>query len=122
MREFQVGRNRGAAIARLRVQMVAALVAHLETGARPSPPLAGALIWRAFCILTESRIWRDGLPDPIHWADGVARLRLAGVVLFPHHVDIIEAMDAAWRKWAAVPEDQRARGALTGEMFDAMMG
>lgn len=110
------------AFGRLKVQLCEALRRHLHEGGRPRVPVAGVMLWQAFATLCEGRTWRGGIPDPIRWGDGVARLALARIVLHPHHVEALEAMDAEWLAWAAVPAKDRVAGPLTGAAFDAMFG
>lgn len=121
MRERQAGGNRGAAIGRLRRQLVAALGANLR-GAVPCPPLAGLRLWGIFCALSDARRWGEAGPDPISPADLAAWVQLHRVCLPPHHVAIITAMDAAWLAWVRTPEADRVVGPLTGTAFDAMFG
>lgn len=102
--------------------MVAAVQAHVTTGARPRPPLAGVPLWVAFAALSESRGWREAWPEAIRPADLEAWARVHGWAMPPHHAAIILAMDAAWLAWARVPEADRVVGVMTGAQFDAMFG
>jgi hypothetical protein len=120
MREFQAGSHSRAAIARLRRQLVAALVAHLA-GLKPNPPLAGVPLWQVFGAVSARRGWGPNGPDPIRPTELRAWADQHRVHLPPHHAAIIEAMDDAWLAEARAGGDGVA-GELTGETFDAMFG
>lgn len=121
MRKFQAGQHRGAAIARLRRQLVAALVDHLN-GGTPRPPFAGVGLWQVFGALSALRRWGPNGPDPIQPSEVSAWAAPRGVILPPHHLDVLAAMDAAWLDHARTPEKDRVAGVMTGERFDAMFG
>lgn len=121
MRERQAAVYRGHAIARLRRQMVAALVAHLQ-GGHPRPPDAGRRLWQVFCALSDARGWSEAGPQPIRPSDVAAWASLHRAAIPPHHADILAAMDCAWLAWVRTPEAERVAGRLTGAAFDAMFG
>lgn len=122
MRQWKAGGHSGAAIARLRRQMVAALESHLMQGEPPRPPLAGVMLWQSFIALSELRTFGEAGPDPIRPGDIEAWARLHGRHLPPHHVTIITALDLTWLKWARTPEKDRVVGVMTAERFDALFG
>lgn len=119
MRQLKAGQHRGAAIARLGRQLVAALVQHLE-GRPPRPPFAGVRLWIIFGAISAARRWGPNGPDPIQPTEMEAWARLHGVDLPPHHAAILAAMDAAWLRYVRTPEKDRVAGPLTGAAFDAM--
>lgn len=121
MRQREAGRHRGAAIARLRRQLVAALVGHLG-GARPQPPFAGVGLWQVFGALSAARRWGPNGPDPIQPTEIAAWAALHGIVLPPRHLGILEAMDAAWLDHARQGEAGQVAGVMTGAVFDAAFG
>lgn len=121
MRERQAGRNSGAAIARLRRQMVAAVKENLA-GAPPRPPEAGLRLWLMFSALSGLRRWTEAGPDALQPSEVSAWAQLNRVSLPPHHVAILAAMDAAWLEWVGTPEAERVVGVMTAARFDAMFG
>lgn len=121
MRQWKAVGHRGAAVDRLRAQLVAALVSNLH-GGPPRPPFAGLRLWGVFVALSAARRWSDAGPDPILPTEAEAWARLNACHLPPHHWAIIAAMDAAWLTWARTPEAERVVGPLTGRAFDAMFG
>lgn len=121
MRQFQAGVHRGPAIDRLRRQLVAALVDHLN-GRKALPPVAGVGLWQVFGALSALRRWGPNGPDPIQPSEVAAWAGSRGVVLPVHHLDILTAMDTAWLDHARTPEADRVSGVMTGAQFDAMFG
>lgn len=121
MRERQACGNRGAAMNRLKRQMVAAMLAHLD-GNPPRPPFAGLHLWQVFAALSEVRRWGPNGPDPIPPTEVEAWARGRGITLPAHHLRIIDALDAAWLDHARKAPGERVDGVMTGEVFDAMFG
>lgn len=122
MRKRKVGGNSGAAIARLRAQLLAALRAHLAGGGKPRVPLAGVPIWQAFAALSAGRAWGEAGAQAILPGDLEAWARVMRAQIPPHHAELIFALDAAWLEWVRTPEAERVVGELTGAAFDAVLG
>ena len=98
--------------------LVDALRDHLATGAAPSIPDAGKLIWQAFVALSRSRSYSSAGPNPINFQEIEAWCRLMRIPLGPHHVEMICALDQAWLR---ADEKPRVKGNLTASVFDAVL-
>lgn len=81
---------------------VAALQAALRSRKRLPPiPEAGRPAWAAFEALNSTRAWADGHPAPITFAEIEAWTRLQPLPPHPQTIEIVRAMDRAFRTWAA---------------------
>ncbi len=109
---------------RLTRQLVAALEAHLATGAAPEVPEAGRLLWRMFLELHATRTSNGYAPDPLSFGEITSWARAMGWPLEPRHVATLRAMDAAWmgaRASSSGAGGRRIAGNLTPEAFDAWL-
>lgn len=113
--------------ARLERQLVAALQAHLATGAPPDVPEAGVLLWRVFAELAGTRTWHASGPNPIAFGEIDAWARRGRWPLEPRHVRVIRALDDAWcahvdeRRGAGGKPSRKPSAELTPALFDALI-
>ncbi|ALK09508.1 phage tail assembly chaperone [Blastochloris viridis] len=96
------------------------------TGARPTVPEAGVIVWRAFLDLAARRSYHMSGPNPISMAEIEAYARLHRLPLQPHHVALICAIDDAWLKHVrddgGTPDEKRRQSSqpMTPAIFDAL--
>jgi len=108
---------------RFTARLVAALEAHLATGAAVALPEGSRPLWDAFCALSQARSYGAVGANPIAFAEIAAWSALMRWPLEPHHVETIRALDVAWLK--SVHREARPQvssAPLTPEMFDAVLG
>jgi hypothetical protein len=92
--------------------MCTALERHLQDGARPQVPEAGAILWGCFADLC-------GGPEPITLPEILAWAELHKMPFAPPHVRVIRDLDAVWRRCASAKPPAPP---ITPEGFDAVFG
>lgn len=65
-------------------------------GGKTRPPEPGLLLWNVFQTLSAGRTYHAAGPNPIQFGEIEAFCRLKNLPLRPHHVETLQAMDAAW--------------------------
>ncbi|MBB4123282.1 phage tail assembly chaperone [Martelella radicis] len=110
--------------------VISALDQHFASGEVPVLPAGSELLWQWFCELSATRTWNANGPNPISFAEIIAYCRVTGWPISRVHVDILQAMDAAWLKQVAAmqfPEgnsrqNKQSRRTMTPGLFDAIFG
>ena len=89
--------------------------------------MAALILWEAFQRLSRARSYGAAGPNPIGFPEIEAWMRLTRTPLEPHHVEVIEAMDAVWlnraRGIGGAPDGvkiapHKSAHKITPEMFD----
>lgn len=117
-----------AAFDRFVGRLVAALEAHLATGAPVALPEGSRPLWAAFCALSQARSYGALGPNPIAFSEIAAWAQLTRTPLAPHHVEALRALDRAWIAAAISKvegghaEQQNAPQPISAALIDAMFG